>query len=612
MCGITGYVGSRQVAPILVEALGYLEYRGYDSAGIAVLHDNKIDISRSIGKVSSLKFLVQQKKVEGQIGLGHTRWATHGQPSEKNAHPHSDCHGKIVVVHNGIIDGHMELKKVLENEGHIFSSQTDSEVLAHLIEKYYDGDLSVAVGKVLKNILGSYSLGVMHVDHPGLLVVARHQSPLLVGCGDNENFISSDIRAILSQTRRIIFLEDQEMASLTAKDIHIETIDGKKIDRKPHFVEESLEQSEKNGYDHFMLKEIFEQPTAIKRTLESRVFEDKKSGLLSVDMGFDEEEIKNIKNIVIVSCGTSWHAGLIARRYIEKLCKIPVSVEYAAEFRYNEPLIDRKTLVIGISQSGETADTLAAIREAKKYGSRIIALCNVVGSSLSREADRTIYTYAGPEIGVASTKAFTCQLTLLYLLALDLAYKNKQMDGDEVSKCIMKIQGITASIEKSLSTENLDKIKHISCKYSQSRNFLYLGRGSGFAIALEGALKLKEISYIHAEGYHAGEMKHGPIALIDKNMPVVVLALKGRRYDKILANIAEIKARDGKVIAIATEGDDAIVELTDEVIYVPDVDRFMTPLVAVIPLQLLSYYIAFQRNCDVDQPRNLAKSVTVE
>ncbi len=611
MCGIIGYVGRKQVAPILVDALSSLEYRGYDSAGIAVVHKQKIQVYRCLGKVSSLKQAVHETHIEGCIGLGHTRWATHGRPSEENAHPHRDCHGKIVVVHNGIIENYLGLKNILQDEGHQFQSQTDSEVLAHLIEKYYEGDFKAAVAKVLTKISGSYSLGVMHIDYPGLLIAARNQSPLIIGCGDGENFVASDIPAVLSQTHHIIFVEDLEMVCLKADSIEIETLDGVPVKREARVVDWNIEQAQKGGYEHFMLKEIFEQPVAIQETLKSRVSEETGEDFI-VGMELSQDDIDQLEKIVIVSCGTSWHAGLIGRRYIERLCKVPVSVEYAAEFRYNEPLIDEKTLVIAISQSGETADTLAAVREAKKYGPKIMAICNVMDSSITREADSVIYTHAGPEIGVASTKAFTCQLAILYLFAVDLARKRNHIEASVASRLIHHLKEVTENIQQCLQKQNLEKIQLISKRYSDNPNFLYLGRGSGFAIALEGALKLKEISYIHAEGYHAGEMKHGPIALIDKNMPVVVLALQGRRYDKVLANIEEIKARDGKVIAIATQGDVSISKLVDEVIYVPDVDRFMTPLVAVLPLQLLSYYIAVERGCDVDQPRNLAKSVTVE
>ena len=611
MCGIIGYIGNKDAAPILVDSLAAMEYRGYDSAGVAVNDGEQIVLRRSIGKVASLGALLSKDGLKGHVGMGHTRWATHGRPSEENAHPHQDCHGKIVVVHNGIIENHLSLKDALRDEGHNFKSDTDTEVIAHLIEKYDEGNFKDAVKQALEKLEGSYSICVMHQDFPDQLIVARNQSPLMIGLGDNENYVASDIPAILKFTRDIVTMYDMELATITKDSVEIETLDGKKINRKPEKVTWNVEQAEKEGYEHFMLKEIFEQPKAIQETIKTRISEELGSAYVK-ELGLTDDEIRSIDRVVIISCGTSWHAGMVGRRYLEILARIPVCVEYAAEFRYNNPLIDNRTLVIAISQSGETADTLAAVREARRYGSKLVAICNVLDSSLTREVDGVIYTHAGPEIGVASTKAFTSQLAVLYLLAVSMARIRGVMDPMAASRVLHHLQKSPEDIQQMLTADKLDEIKKIAKKYSNSTNFLYLGRGSGFAIALEGALKLKEISYIHAEGYNAGEMKHGPIALIDKNMPVVVLALKGRRYEKIISNIEEIKARDGNVIAIATEGDESIAKIADEVIYVPDVDRLVTPIVAVVPLQLLAYYIAVLRKCDIDQPRNLAKSVTVE
>jgi glucosamine--fructose-6-phosphate aminotransferase (isomerizing) len=611
MCGIIGYVGEQEASPLLLTALESLEYRGYDSAGIAVLGDEGLFLNRCLGKVSSLRESLEGTYITGTMGLGHTRWATHGRPSEENAHPHQDCTGDIVVVHNGIIENYLGLRDTLKDKGHTFKSETDSEVLAHLIEICYKGNLKEAMRKALAKIVGSYSLAVIHKHHPQEIIVARNQSPLIIGYGKGENFIASDIPALLSATRTIVMMNDMELAVVTPDTVEIETLDGVPVQREARKIIWDMEEAKKGGYEHFMLKEIFDQPRAIQETFKTRLSEESGHAYIK-ELGLSDKELKEINKIVIISCGTSWHAGLVGRRYIERFSKIPVSVEYAAEFRYSDPLIGVKTLVIAISQSGETADTLAAVKEAKELGSKVIGICNVVDSSITREVDSVMYTHAGPEIGVASTKAFTCQLTVLYLFALGLARIRNTINSHAASRLIQHLKGVPDHIESCLTTINLKKIQEVSKRFFQKSNFLYLGRDSGFAIALEGALKLKEISYIHAEGYHAGEMKHGPIALIDKNMPVVVLALQGRRYDKILSNIEEIKARDGIVIAIATEGDLIISKLVDEVIYIPDMDSAVTPMVAVVPLQLLAYDIAVLRKCNVDQPRNLAKSVTVE
>ncbi|MBU0650508.1 glutamine--fructose-6-phosphate transaminase (isomerizing) [bacterium] len=610
MCGIIGYVGNKNTVSIIIDCLKNLEYRGYDSAGLSVIDKNNksLLLERTKGKVSNLDFL-HDNGWESTIGIGHTRWATHGMPSEENAHPHTDCTGRLVLVHNGIVENYLPLKDLLIKEGHIFKSETDTEVLVHLIEKYYKGNLVEAVRSALHIVEGAYAIGVMHADHEDELVVAKNQSPLIIGIGDKENFVASDVPAILKYTKDIIYLEDNEIAVIKKDTIIIKNFLGEHISRDSVKVTWDHEMSQKNGYDHFMLKEIFEQPRAIQETIKGRISED--TGRVYIkEMGLSDDEIRAIKKIIIVSCGTSWHSGLIGRIFIEKFTGIPVSVEYAAEFRYTEPIVDKDTLTIGISQSGETADTLAAIREAKLRGSKVVSICNVIGSSIARESDGVIYTHAGPEIGVASTKAFTSQISVLYLFAICVGRIRRKVLVPEAIKYMEALKLIHETMLDLL--DMAPDIKILAEKFYAKKNFLYLGRGLGFAVALEGALKLKEISYIHAEGYHAGEMKHGPIALIDKHMPVVVLALKCRRYSKIINNIEEVKAREGVVIAIATEGDEDIKRLADHVIYIPDVDEFLSPIAAVIPLQFLAYYIAVRRGCDVDRPRNLAKSVTVE
>lgn len=609
MCGIVGYVGGRQAVPLLLEGLKRLEYRGYDSAGIAALRKGKITIRRGRGNIRELEKLLKEKPLKGWVGLGHTRWATHGRPSEENAHPHTDCEGNLVVVHNGIIDNYLFLKEELSREGHIFKSDTDTEIIAHLIEKYLQGHLEEAVRKALRRVKGSYALGVMWKGDPGRIVAARSGSPLIVGLKEGEAFLASDVPAILKETRKVIYLGDGEIASLSREGVNIKTLGNKPVTKKATEISWDACLAEKEGYPHFMLKEIYEQPRAIEETIRGRISEDGCHIHLE-EIGLSKREVKSVKRIIIVACGTSWHAGLVAEYILEEYTRIPVEVEYAAEFRYRDPIIDKQTLIIAISQSGETADTLAAVRKAREAGGKVISICNVVGSSITRESDGIIYTHAGPEIGVASTKAFTTQLTVLYMLTLFLARARETILTASCQRVIADLRKVPGKVKLLLA--NNKKIEAIANRFYRHNNFLYLGRGKGFPIALEGALKLKEVSYIHAEGYPAAEMKHGPIALIDKNMPVVAIALKGRRYEKILANIEEVKAREGIVIVLASQGDEEIKKKVDEVIYIPRMAISLTPILAVVPLQLLAYYMAVKRGCSVDQPRNLAKSVTVE
>jgi len=610
MCGIFGYIGSKEAVPFIIEGLKKLEYRGYDSAGVATLDKSKLFVSKSVGKIAELEALLLKKPIGGGIGIGHTRWATHGRPSDENSHPHEDCKGEIAVVHNGIIENYLELRRELSDKGHKFRSATDTEVLAHLIEEHYDGrDLLLAVSKALKLVKGAYALAVISEHKPNKVIVARQGSPLIIGFGENENFISSDIAAMLKYTNKIIKLENGEIARLTPKQFRLYDLDLNPLKRNKELISWDPQSAEKGGYAHFMLKEIHEQPDAIRNTIEGRV-EAESHKIHFDELNLTDEEIRSFDHIVFTACGTSWHAGLIGEYLFEEYAKVSSEVEYAAEFRYREPIIDEKTLVIGITQSGETADTLGAIWEAKAQGSKVISICNVVGSSIARDSHGVVYTNAGPEIGVASTKAFTTQLTVLYLLAILFGQKRGHISDKEAVKLINDLIELPSKLEETLHCEK--EAERVAAKFYKATNSLYLGRGKGFPIALEGALKLKEVSYIHAEGYPAAEMKHGPIALIDKHMPVVVLALAGRRYEKILGNVEEVKARGGVVIAVAAEGDTTIQEKADEVIYIPKCSESLSPILAVVPLQLLAYYIAVKRGCHVDQPRNLAKSVTVE
>ncbi|MEW6685373.1 MAG: glutamine--fructose-6-phosphate transaminase (isomerizing) [Candidatus Edwardsbacteria bacterium] len=609
MCGIIGYVGKQEAMPILLEGLKRLEYRGYDSAGIAIINGEKIGLRRVAGKINSLEANLQKSPLEGRIGLGHTRWATHGEPSESNAHPHTDCKEEIIVVHNGIIENFAVLREELQMEGHTFRSETDTEVIPHLIEKYYEGNLEEAVRKTLQRIQGTYGLGIVCKHEPKKLIAARNGSPLVLGLGKEENFLASDIPAILKHTNEVSYLEDREIAILEAKKIQISNLEGKRIEREKKTITWNAEMAEKNGFAHFMLKEINEQPKAVTDTLRGRLDLDKAEAVLG-GLNLTLPELLEIDRIIITACGTSWHAGMIGKYLLEEFVRIPVEVENAAEFRYRNAIFDRRSLVIVISQSGETADTLAAMKKVQAERVKVIAICNVVGSSIAREADGGIFTHAGPEIGVASTKAFTAQIAALFILTLYLGRIRKTISSMEARKMIEAMQDIPQKMEAILRED--EWIKKCAEAYFRANNALYLGRGYNYPIALEGALKLKEISYVHAEGYPAAEMKHGPIALIDWNMPVVVIAPKDKTYDKILGNIEEVKARGGDILAVATQGDEEIKKLVNHVIYIPETEEYLTPFLTVVPLQLLAYYIAIRRNCNVDQPRNLAKSVTVE
>jgi glucosamine--fructose-6-phosphate aminotransferase (isomerizing) len=610
MCGIVGYTGSLESVPILLEGLKRLEYRGYDSAGIAVLGPRGISLRRVAGKIARLEESLAKDngRPAGSTGIAHTRWATHGVPSERNAHPQLDLSGRIAVVHNGIIENYEALKKWLVKEGHTFRSETDTEVLAHLIGHFYDGTLETAVQKALREVRGTYGIAVVSSDEPRKIVGARNGSPLVVGVGQGENFVASDVCAILRHTRQVVYLADQEMAVLTPDEVRTTTIENESIAKEIEEIAWDLEMAEKGGYEHFMLKEIFEQPRSIENAMRGRLVEETGDAHLG-GLNIPEEKLRSLRRIIITACGTSWHAGLIGEYMIEEFARIPVEVEYASEFRYRSPILEEDTLVVAISQSGETADTLAAMREAHRKGAKVLGICNVVGSTIAREADGGIYIHAGPEIGVASTKAFTSQITVLAILTLLLA-RMRTMSQADGRKMIRALREIPAQVEQILS--KADQVKAIARAYKTHANFLYLGRGYNFPIALEGALKLKEISYIHAEGYPAAEMKHGPIALIDKNMPVVFIATRDAAYEKMLGNLQEVKARHGRIIAVASEGDPHIVEKADHVITIPRTLDALQPILAVIPLQLLAYDMAVERGCDVDQPRNLAKSVTVE
>ncbi|OHB94645.1 MAG: glutamine--fructose-6-phosphate aminotransferase [Planctomycetes bacterium RIFCSPLOWO2_12_FULL_50_35] len=615
MCGIIGYVGDKEVLPILIEGLKRLEYRGYDSAGVAYINPEGITCVKSVGKVEALSRRLEGYKCQSTVGIAHTRWATHGLPSINNAHPHIDRHQKIALVHNGIIENHGYLRSMLERDGYRFVSDTDTEVLVHLVEKYFRGDLSHALGKALCEVEGTYGLAVISQDDPEKVVVARCGSPLAVGLGEGEHFVTSDVAAILNHTRKVIYLEDHELAVLTKKKVENATTSVSMYTEHLHCdmysraeeIQWNVEQIEKKGYRHFMHKEIHEQPESLLNTMRGRMDRD---GNVRLGVFFEKEEaLKSLKRILIVACGTSWHAGLVGEYMLEEFARIPVEVEYASEFRYRKPIIEEGTVVLAISQSGETADTLAALKEAKKRGATTLSVCNVVGSTIARESEGGIYLHAGPEIGVASTKAFTSQIAALYLLTVFLGRRNGLGEGD-ASDMIKALREIPEQVDNILHREK--QLEDLAELYKDSENVLYLGRGYNFPVALEGALKLKEISYIHAEGYPAAEMKHGPIALITKDMPVVFIATRDSTYGKILGNIEEVKARGGKVIAIATHGDREIRKKVDHVFYIPEAIEPLTPILSVIPLQLLAYHMAVMRGCDVDKPRNLAKSVTVE
>jgi len=612
MCGIVGYIGFREAWPIVIKGLKRLEYRGYDSAGIAVIGDSGLNIYKKAGKVTELENFSAGKNLGGTIGIGHTRWATHGAPSDRNSHPHTSNSGSLSIIHNGIIENYATLKEELLKRGHQFNSDTDTEVLIHLIEEIYKNDavdLLEAVRLALNEVTGAYAIVVMDEEQPDQLIAARKGSPMVIGVGEEEYFIASDATPIVEYTKNVIYMNDNEIAFVKRDELIIKRLDN--VVQTPYIqeLEIQLELLEKGGFDHFMLKEIYEQPRSIRDCMRGRIYPNE--GLVQLG-GIKEyaEKLKNIDRIIIVACGTSWHAGLVGEYLIEEYARIPVEVEYASEFRYRNPIITEKDVVIAISQSGETADTMAAIEMAKEKGATIFGVCNVVGSSIPRLTHAGVYTHAGPEIGVASTKAFTAQVTVLTLMAFYMAQQKGTITKAKMVELLTELDLIPEKIQRALESNEL--IKEIAAKFKDSRNCLFLGRGSGFPVALEGALKLKEISYIHAEGYPAAEMKHGPIALIDEEMPVVVIATKNSSYEKVISNIQEVKARKGIVLAIVTEGDTEVKKMADYVIEIPDASEAFLPLLATIPLQLLSYHIAVLRECNVDQPRNLAKSVTVE
>jgi len=611
MCGIVGYIGSKEAQPILLNGLKRLEYRGYDSSGMALIlpKNNNISIRKSPGKIIALEKILKLHPLYGNVGIAHTRWATHGAPTQENAHPHADCAGEIAIVHNGIIENFETLKSSLIKEGHKFRSQTDTEVIVHLIEKFHKTlSLEGAVRKTLKLLIGSFAIGVISKKDPDKLIGARLGSPLIVGLGKGENFIASDVPAVLEYTKEIIFLDDNEMAVLTKEGVNVTDLDGKPALKRSVHIAWDIAQAQKQGYPHFMLKEINEQPRIIEDLLSLCIQKDNKVNF--AEQNIPEGSLRSIKNISIVACGTAYHAGLVGRYILEAVCGIPINVDVSSEFRYRDLLINEDTLVIAISQSGETADTLAGIREAHKRGAKVLSICNVLGSTLTRESDGVIYTHAGPEIGVASTKAYTAQLIALYLFAFYLGGIRNTLSNGRRSKLIDELMHVPNLMAELLKGQN--EIARLSRRHSHLGSFLYLGRNINYPSALEGALKLKEISYIPAEGYAAGEMKHGPIALIDEYRAVVCIAPQSKVYDKMVSNIQEIKSRKGRIIAIATKGDDGIRDLTKEIIYIPKIEEFFSPLIVALPLQLLAYHIAVKRGCDVDQPRNLAKSVTVE
>jgi glucosamine--fructose-6-phosphate aminotransferase (isomerizing) len=617
MCGIVGYIGPKKAVPIILDGLRRLEYRGYDSAGIAVLEENGcLTVRRASGKLRNLEDALKLSPIDGGYGIGHTRWATHGRPTEENAHPHRDCHGDIVVVHNGIVENYLKLKQELTDEGHRFVTETDTEVIAHLVEKYYDGNLENAVRDAVRKLTGVFALSVISRKDPNKIVAARSGPPVVVGLGDGEYFVASDVPALLSYTRDMFFLADGDVAVLTRDGVHLTDFSGRAVKRQVSHILWDPIMAEKGGYKHFMLKEIFEQPRAVRDTTLGRVGQE--SGRIFLDeMDISAKEFRAFSNVRIIACGTSWHAALAGKFMIERLARIPVEVDYGSEFRYRDPIVRPDSLTIVISQSGETADTLAAQREAKSKGSKTLAICNVVGSMITREAAGTLITHAGPEIGVASTKAFTGQLTALFLIAMYMGQTRETLDEKTSHQLVDQLLHIPSQLEELLRRDAI--YEDLSKALFRSSDFLYLGRGVHFPIALEGALKLKEISYIHAEGYPAGEMKHGPNALIDGNLPTVVLAtcdhgdeLSRVLYEKTLSNIQEVKAREGIVVAVACEGDEQVKKVADYVIPIGLTHDLLLPILEVVPLQMLAYHIAVRRGCDVDQPRNLAKSVTVE
>jgi glucosamine--fructose-6-phosphate aminotransferase (isomerizing) len=608
MCGIIGYLGDKKAIPILLAGLKRLAYRGYDSSGIAVIEQGHLKIFKEAGKISKLEDAIQNIDITGTLGIGHTRWATHGPPNQSNAHPHTDSKTNIALIHNGIIENYNTLRTMLVSQGHVFKSETDTEVISHLIEEFYDGNFEEAFRRALTELDGTYGLAVISHHEPDKIYAARRGSPLVIGIGDNEYFLASDVSAMVAHTRSVFYLNDGEMAIISREGVVTKTSSNELIEKKVEQVTLNLEQIEKSGYPHYMLKEIFEQVSTVHDAFRGRILINegkvKLGGLAEV-----EDQLTEASKIIIVACGTSWHAALIGKYLIEEYCRIPVEVEYASEFRYRNPIVNKRDILIVISQSGETADTLAGLREAKHRGALTLGIVNSVGSTIARETDAGVYLHAGLEIGVASTKAFTSQVTVLALITLMMARKRNMsvVNGQHI---LNELQKLPEKIKTILAQSHL--VEEIAEKYKNNRNFLYLGRGINFPVALEGALKLKEISYIHAEGYPAAEMKHGPIALIDADMPVVMIATRDLIYDKLISNMEEVKARKGRIIAVASNGDKKIAGLAEHVIYIPETSQMLLPVLAVIPLQLLAYYIAVKRGCDVDQPRNLAKSVTVE
>jgi glucosamine--fructose-6-phosphate aminotransferase (isomerizing) len=612
MCGIVGYVGARDAVPFIVEGLKRLEYRGYDSAGIAVVRDGELIRRRSVGKLVNLEEALRREPLSGTFGVGHTRWATHGRPSEENAHPHADCSGRLVVVHNGIIENHVALKTRLAAAGHRFVTQTDTEVVAHLVESQYQGSLEAAVRRALPELEGIYALLLMHRDEPQTLLAARQGPPMVIGLGEGEHFVASDVPALLPYTRQFVFLEDGDLAVLTPSQIRVSDRQGAPVSRPAQRIAWDPVQVEKGGHRHFMLKEIYEQPRAVRDTLAGRTSVEDGTVLLG-ELGDAARALAEAKRVLLLACGTSWHAALVGKFYFEQLAGVPAEVDYGSEFRYRSPLVEPGTVAIGISQSGETADTLAAFREAKRLGATGLAVSNVQGSMLTREAAGTLLTHAGPEIGVASTKAFTSQLVALALLALYTGRARGGLAAESARRVLEQLARLPQLMEQALTVA--PQMEELTRSLTRARDFLYLGRGVNYPIALEGALKLKELSYVHAEGYPAGEMKHGPIALIDEDLPVVALCPRGRVYDKMASNVQEVKARGGRVLALASAGDTEIgkvLEERDVLIEVPACEEILSPLLFILPLQLLAYHVAVRAGCDVDQPRNLAKSVTVE
>ncbi len=609
MCGIVGYIGEQEACPILIDGLKRLEYRGYDSAGVAVLNGGSIDVRKSVGKLKALECAIEGCTPKGSLGVGHTRWATHGRPSDENAHPHSDCTGKLTVVHNGIIENYMELKAQLQAEGHEFASETDTEVAAHLIERYYEGDLAPAVRKAAKELEGSFALVVVARDEPNKIVAARRHSPLVIGLGEGENYLASDVSAFLKHTRQVIYADDDNVVVISREGVEVTDLDGNRIDKPASQVDWDAAMAERGGYEHFMLKEINEQPRALRETMRGRLSLEKDRIELP-GINLSEEEIKRIDRIVMIACGTAYHASIAGKYAIESLCRIPVEIDVASELRYREPIVDENTLGIVISQSGETLDTIVAMREAQRSGAKVVAITNVVGSMAAREADGVLYTYAGPEIAVASTKAYTTQLMVLYLIALYFAQVRGTIETAEAARLKDALWDLPSQAEVILN--DIQDITKAAARYYCFNGFLYMARGVNLASALEGALKVKEIAYIHAEGYAAGEMKHGPIAMIDPTFATIAVAVKSATYDKVLGNIREVKARSGEVIAIANQRDEAIADYADRVIRIPETEELFSPVLVALPLQLMAYYVAHNRGPAIDQPRNLAKTVTVE